>query len=101
LARRGTKGVFVARSVAHPSIPTVSLREMGLLSVIDVTTRSVLFFLSGLSYHSLTLVNAVAWPGWEWVCPLGKSGWLKRRGHFATFHEDRVLYGAMYAVLIA
>jgi hypothetical protein len=85
LARRGTKGVFVARSVARPSIPAASRREMELLSAIDVTTRFVLFFfLSGLSYHSLTHMNAVARPGWERVCPLGKSRWLKRRGHFAT-----------------
>jgi hypothetical protein len=47
------------------------------------------FFLPGLSYHSLTLMNVAAWPGWEWVRPLGKSRWLKRRGHFANFHEDR------------
>jgi hypothetical protein len=76
LARRGTKRVFVARSVARPSIPAVSRKEMGLLSVIDVTIRFVLFFLPGLSYHSLILMNAVAWPGWEWVCPLGKGRWL-------------------------
>jgi hypothetical protein len=46
LARRGTKHVFVARSVARPSIPAVSPREMGHLSAIDVTTRFVLFFLT-------------------------------------------------------
>jgi hypothetical protein len=87
LARRGTKRVFVARSVARPSIPTVSPRKMGLLSAIGVTTRFVLFSHQGCLIIPLTLMNVVAWPGWERICPLGKSRWLKRRGHFAASME--------------
>jgi hypothetical protein len=62
------------------------------------------FFLPGLSYHSPTLMNVVAWPGWERVCPLGKSRWLRRRGHFATSMRDRESCCSMarcMAVLIA
>ena len=58
---------------------------MGLLSAIDVTIRFVPFFsYKGCLIVPLTLVNAVAWPGWKRICPLGESWWLKRRGHLAT-----------------
>ena len=72
MARRGTKRVFVARSVARPSILAVSRRKMGLLSATDVTTRSVLFSLTSvvLSFtysheRSCMARLGVGMPSWE------------------------------------
>lgn len=80
MARRGTKRVFVVRSAVRHSIRAASRRETGIRCVTDVTT-------------SCTAQLVVGTPFWE---KQAAEAWVSHRDR----PDDRVLYGALYAVLM-